>query len=136
RRHDEVPDRSALARLPAVQRVLPRRQRRRPRRKPPDRLDRPRREPDRRMATVTRVAVAVLIAAFIVPASAPVSAQSGVPRAPRTGLLVTVTDDDGRPVGGVTVALSGGGHTLTQATGADGVARFADLAPGDYDVTI
>ena len=37
------PARSALARSPPVLRVLPRRQRRRPRRQPPDRLDRPRR---------------------------------------------------------------------------------------------
>ena len=39
----EVPGGSALARLPPVLRVLPRRQRRRPRRQPPDRLDRRRR---------------------------------------------------------------------------------------------
>ena len=39
----EVPDRPALARPPPLLRVLPRRQRRRPRRQPPDRLDRPRR---------------------------------------------------------------------------------------------
>ena len=42
----EVPGRSALARLPAVLRVLPRRQRRRPRRQPPDRLDGNRRPDD------------------------------------------------------------------------------------------
>ena len=40
RRHAEVPGRPALARLPAVLRVLPRRQRGRPRGQPPDRLDR------------------------------------------------------------------------------------------------
>ncbi len=40
RRHGEVPDRPALARLHSVLRVLPRRQRRRPRRQPPDRVDR------------------------------------------------------------------------------------------------
>ena len=40
RRNREVPDRSALARPAAVPRVLPRRQRRRHRRQPPDRLDR------------------------------------------------------------------------------------------------
>ena len=43
RRHGEVPGRSALARLPPVLRVLPRRQRRGPRREPPDGLDRARR---------------------------------------------------------------------------------------------
>ena len=40
RRHGEVPVRSALARPHPLLRVLPRRQRRRARRKPPDRLDR------------------------------------------------------------------------------------------------
>ena len=40
RGHREVPDRSALARPAAVPRVLPRRQRRRPGRQSPDRLDR------------------------------------------------------------------------------------------------
>ena len=40
---ERVPDRSALEGPAAVLRVLPRRQRRRPRRQPPDRLDRPRR---------------------------------------------------------------------------------------------
>ena len=43
RRHREVPERSALARPDPVLRILPRRQRRRPRRQPPDRLDGPRR---------------------------------------------------------------------------------------------
>ena len=43
RGHRAVPVRSALARPAAVLRVLPRRQRRRPRREPPDRLDRTRR---------------------------------------------------------------------------------------------
>ena len=42
RRHREVPDRPALARPAAVPRVLPRRQRRRHRRQPPDRVDRDR----------------------------------------------------------------------------------------------
>ena len=46
RRRGEVPDRSALARLHPVLRVLPRRQRRRARREPSDRLDGPRRAPD------------------------------------------------------------------------------------------
>ena len=43
RRHGDLPDRSALAGSPALLRVLPRRQRRRPRRQPSDRLDRARR---------------------------------------------------------------------------------------------
>ena len=41
RRDREVPERPALARPDPVLRVLPRRQRRRPRRQPPDRVDRP-----------------------------------------------------------------------------------------------
>ena len=45
RRDREVPDRPALARPAAVLRVLPRRQRRRHRREPPDRLDRHRGAP-------------------------------------------------------------------------------------------
>ena len=53
RRHAEVPAGPALARPAALQRVLPRRQRRGPRREPPDRLDRPRGESDRRVAAVT-----------------------------------------------------------------------------------
>ena len=50
RRRAEVRRRSQLARSPAVLRVLPRRQRRRHRREPPDRVDRARRQPDRRVA--------------------------------------------------------------------------------------
>ena len=62
RRHREVPGRPALARLPPVLRVLPRRQRGRPRRQPPDRLDRrhrPRHAPvrdDRRRSRCSRSA--------------------------------------------------------------------------------
>ena len=41
RRHGTVPEGPALARLHSVPRVLPRRQRRRPRRQPPDRVDGP-----------------------------------------------------------------------------------------------
>jgi len=48
----DVPAGSALARPAALQRVLPRRQRRGPRRQPPDRVDGTRGEPDRRMAKV------------------------------------------------------------------------------------
>ena len=47
RRHREVPDRSALARLHPLPRVLPRRQRRRVGRQSPDRLDRARRHAHR-----------------------------------------------------------------------------------------
>ena len=46
-RSREIPDRSALARLPAVLRVFPRRQRRGHRRQPPDRMDRGGGETDR-----------------------------------------------------------------------------------------
>ena len=46
RRDREDADRSRLARQPDLQRVLPRRQRRRDRRLPPDRVDRPDRRPD------------------------------------------------------------------------------------------
>ena len=52
RRHGEVPARPALARLPALQRVLPRRQRRRAGREPSNRMDGTGREPDRRMAAM------------------------------------------------------------------------------------
>jgi hypothetical protein len=45
--HAQVSGRSALARLHPLLRVLPRRRRRRPRRQPPDRLDRDRRAVDR-----------------------------------------------------------------------------------------
>ena len=40
----QLPERSALARSPAVLRILPRRQRRGPRREPPDRMERARRD--------------------------------------------------------------------------------------------
>ncbi len=46
RRHRAVPDRPGLEGQHPLQRVLPRRQRRRDRRLPPDRMDRPRRRPD------------------------------------------------------------------------------------------
>ena len=52
RRHREAPDGPGLEGQPDLQRVLPRRQRRRPRRDPPDRLDGARRRPDPRPARV------------------------------------------------------------------------------------
>ena len=51
RRRGEVPGRPALARPDPLLRVLPRRQRGRPRGQPPDRLDRPRRAPARPLRT-------------------------------------------------------------------------------------
>ena len=53
RRRAEVPGRSALARSYSVLRILSRRQRRRPGRQPPDRLDGAGRLADRRVAEVT-----------------------------------------------------------------------------------
>ena len=50
RRHREAADRPGLEGQPVLQRVLPRRQRRRPGRDPPDRLDGARRRPDPRPA--------------------------------------------------------------------------------------
>ena len=52
RRHRAAPDGSGLEGQPPLLRVLPRRQRRRPRRDAPDRLDGPRRRPDPRPARV------------------------------------------------------------------------------------
>ena len=52
RRHREAPDGSGLEGQPDLQRVLPRRQRRRPRCDAPDRLDGARRRPDPRPARV------------------------------------------------------------------------------------
>ena len=49
----EVPGRSALEPMPAVQRVLPRRHRHGPGRQPPDRLERAGGQSDRRMAAIT-----------------------------------------------------------------------------------
>ena len=55
RRHREVPDRPALARPDPLPRVLPRRQRRRHRREPPDRLDRHRRAAVRDRERIARL---------------------------------------------------------------------------------
>src|SRR6476661_8450952 len=52
RRNGQVPVGSALARLSSILRVFPRRQRRRPRCQPSDRLDRPGREDDRALRQV------------------------------------------------------------------------------------
>ena len=56
RRHRALPDRPGLARLPALPRVLPRRRRRRPRRLPPDRLDRAGGRPDHPPGLAARAA--------------------------------------------------------------------------------
>ena len=74
RRHREVPAGSALARPAALQRVLPRRQRRGPRRQPSDRMDRTGGQSDRRVAAVSvaRCIVGAAVACCDVPtASAP-----------------------------------------------------------------
>ena len=48
-------------------------------------------------------------------------------------LTIAVEDEDGNPVEGAEVAVSG---VDTKTTGPDGVVVFADLAPGSYDYTI
>jgi hypothetical protein len=53
----------------------------------------------------------------------------------QTGNLYgTVTDDQGAPLPGVTVTLSGGGAPSVQVTNAQGQFRFLGLSPGSYDL--
>ncbi len=91
----DAPERSALARPHAVLRVLPRRQRGRPRRQPPDRLDRPRRQADPAERRVGRGGKAMKAIAVIpgkpnsihlARCSPPVARRGpGRPRRPRQG---------------------------------------------------
>ncbi|HEX9944326.1 MAG TPA: TonB-dependent receptor [Thermoanaerobaculia bacterium] len=53
----------------------------------------------------------------------------------QTGNLYgTVTDEQGAPLPGVTVTLSGGGAPQVQVTNAQGQFRFLGLSPGSYDL--
>jgi hypothetical protein len=53
----------------------------------------------------------------------------------QTGNLYgTVTDEQGAPLPGVTVTLSGGGAPQVQVTNAQGQFRFLSLSPGSYDL--
>ncbi len=81
RRRAEVPDDPPLARSPAVLRILPRRQRRRHRRQPPDRLDR-----------ADRVAASLLRDGVINGCSEPLDAEIGV----RGGFARMATPEAGR----------------------------------------
>src|SRR5262249_34575975 len=74
----EVPERPALPGSDPVPRVLPRRQRRRPRREPSDRLDEPGGEADpaeRRVSRRLLLGAALLLAAGCRPATGPVDAS-------------------------------------------------------------
>jgi hypothetical protein len=51
----------------------------------------------------------------------------------QTGSLTgVVNDEDGSPLAGVTVTLSGGVPDQVQVTEAQGRVRFAELPPGSY----
>jgi len=49
-------------------------------------------------------------------------------------LYGTAADDQGSPLPGVTVTLSGGGAPVVQVTNASGQFRFLGLSPGGYDL--
>jgi hypothetical protein len=69
----------------------------------------------------------VVVAALLLLAGVPAFAQL------QTGnLYVTVKDDQGAALPGVTVTLSGGGAPQVQVSNAQGQARFLSLAPGSY----
>ena len=50
-------------------------------------------------------------------------------------LFGTVIDNQGEPLPGVTVMLSGHGAPQVQVTNAEGQFRFLNLAPGIYELT-
>ncbi|MBP2473374.1 putative repeat protein (TIGR01451 family) [Crossiella equi] len=54
---------------------------------------------------------------------------------PPAGISGKVVEDDGTPIPGVTITLTGNGTTLTTATGPDGSWSFPNLPPGTYTVT-
>ncbi len=70
------------------------------------------------------VAVAVLLL-LVAGGSAFAQLQTG-------NLYGTVKDDQGSPLPGVTVTLTGGGAPQVQVTNAQGQFRFLGLAPGSY----
>ncbi len=50
-------------------------------------------------------------------------------------ITIKKTDEKGDALPGVTFTLTAGGQTISEVTGADGVAEFEDLAAGTYTVT-
>lgn len=59
--------------------------------------------------------------------------QADIVKQPSPGAIRgTVTDEDGRPVAGATITLSGGSRAL--ATGSDGSFIFRDVPPGKYQL--
>ena len=68
-----------------------------------------------------------------------VSAQTGVPQAPRAGLTISIRDaNDGRPVpgAGVTLRSATGADIVTAASAADGIVRIGDLAAGQFTIQV
>ena len=88
----------------------------------------------RKSRVVGRLSLVLL--ASLTPTSG--SAQSGVPRPPRTGLTVSLREMDGRAVPGAAVTIrDANGRTIaSNPTNPDGILRVADIAPGTLDIQI
>ena len=82
------------------------------------------------MSRLIGLRTAVLLAALLLAATAPAAAQL------QTGdLYGTTQDQEGQPLPGVTVTLTGVGAPRVQVTDAQGNFRFLQLYPGTYALT-
>jgi len=80
--------------------------------------------------SIRKVALALVAGFLILTAGVSLaqSVQSG-------NVYGRVADEQGAPLPGVTVTLSGVGPTVTSVTGTTGDYRFLNLAPGTYSIT-
>jgi hypothetical protein len=92
------------------------------------------------METLTagwRAAIACAALCVAVASPSPARAQGGLPRAAGAGLTLQVRDPAGHGIAGAEAALRRqGGGEIRQTTNAEGIARFAALPVGDYELRV
>lgn len=86
------------------------------------------------MLISTRVRFILVVIILVVMSSAGVPSSHA--QTPSGALTVTVADSTGARIAGATVTLSRGIERRLATTGADGVARFAAVAPGEWSLSV
>src|SRR5262245_14353499 len=81
---------------------------------------------------VRAVRLCVVLSLLVIPTAA--AAQSNDPA--RGEATIVVSDTTGARVADASVVMTRGAERRTATTGADGVARISNLAPGEWTVTI
>ena len=80
---------------------------------------------------------AVIAACIVLFHAAPLHGQQGLPKPTAAGLVVTVRDSAGQPVAGAVVTLrdaAAARQPRSNESSVEGLARFADVPPGTYEI--